>query len=89
MIHNADISLLSLYPNLNDRNARELHVTPKQGTVSVFDKFVVMLSHGCVVTMCGTTQNEYTHGIPKAQQQVTPRISLSFRKMETQQSARS
>lgn len=84
MLHNADISLLSLYPNANGYNARELHVTPKKNTATVWDKLVVRLTHGCVVTMCGTFQDEYTHGIPKVPHQVTPRISLSFRKMEAQ-----
>ena len=35
MVHNADISLLSLYPNTDEHNFRDLHITPKKGTASV------------------------------------------------------
>jgi alkylated DNA repair dioxygenase AlkB len=78
MIANAKIALLSLY---DDDNYRILEITPKAGTRSLADKFVIKLTHGSIVTMCGTTQNEFMHGIPVHPTKYGRRVSISFRQM--------
>jgi hypothetical protein len=81
MISNAKVSIISLYPNDDVSNFRYLDIVPKKTTKSLFDKFEIRLDQGCIITMCGTTQNEFVHGIAKSENEKSPRISLSFRQM--------
>ena len=78
MISNASVAILSLY---DTDEVRTLELIPKAGTRSVADKFTVKLIHGSIVTMCGTTNNEFIHGIPKHETECGRRMSVSFRQM--------
>lgn len=78
MIPDAKVALLSLY---DGDEYRILELTPKAGTRALADKFVITLSHGSIVTMCGTTQDEFVHGILEHQTECGRRISVSFRQM--------
>jgi len=77
MINNAKISILSLYPNDDVKNYRTLTIKSKTNN----DVYNIRLDHGLIVSMCGTTQNEFTHGIKKCSNDVSKRLSLSFRQM--------
>jgi alkylated DNA repair dioxygenase AlkB len=81
MIDDAKISIISLYPNNDITNFRFLEIKPKQTTNSLADIFKIRLDHGSIITMCGTTQDEFVHGVSKTNLDVLPRISLSFRQM--------
>lgn len=78
MIPDAKVAILSLY---DQDTYRILELTPKVGTRALADKFVITLNHGSIVTMCGTTQDEFVYGIPKHQMECGRRISVSFREM--------
>ena len=82
MIDNASVCLVSLYETDNPKLYRYLEVTPKNGTHSLCRRFIIRLDHGSIITMHGTTQDEFKHGIKKAQKTVCPRLSLSFRQMK-------
>ena len=77
MIENAKISILSLYPSEDTNNFRTLTLKSKINN----KLFEIRLDHGLIVSMCGTTQNDFTHEISKCTNDVSPRISLSFRQM--------
>jgi alkylated DNA repair dioxygenase AlkB len=86
MISAARVALVSLYEPIfsgesGDNNYRILELTPKAGTRSLVDKFVIRLNHGSIVTMCGATQDEFVHGIPIHPTPCGRRISVSFRQM--------
>jgi alkylated DNA repair dioxygenase AlkB len=80
MICNAKISIISFYKEIND--SRTLIMKPKKNkNDSIADRFEIIMPHGSIVTMCGDTQNNYTHGIDKEDESFQ-RLSLSFRQME-------
>ena len=79
MIDDAKISIVSLYPNLETNNFRFLRVKSKNTSDTIVDEIIIRLDHGSIITMCGTTQDEYRHGINKSTNNVCSRISLSFR----------
>jgi alkylated DNA repair dioxygenase AlkB len=85
MIPNAKVALLSLY-NDNEAHREEyriLSIIPKNGEVkTTYKQFNIVLRHGIIVTMCGTTQKEFKHGIEKSQTKTMPRIGLSFRQIK-------
>jgi alkylated DNA repair dioxygenase AlkB len=85
MINNHKIALISLYKNKDPMNARVLDIIPKNHTLddskSLFDKISIHMYHGTIITMCGTTQNDFMHGIAKETDNKGNRISLSFRQM--------
>lgn len=83
MIPNAKISLLSFYDcdKINEDNIRRLIIKPKPSTKSLYDNFEIILKHGMIITLEGTTNAEYRHGIKKEPIYKLPRISLSFRQM--------
>lgn len=84
MIPNAEISIISLYENdVNDsENYRTFSFMPKNDKIDCwYDKVNIMARHGTIITMCGNTQKEFKHGIEKTNDNVIPRISLSFRQM--------
>ena len=79
---NYKIALLSLYPDSNPDNFRYLQIKPKSSDVdSCVDVLNIRLDHGSIITMCGQTQENFTHGIEKTNANVSSRISLSFRQM--------
>lgn len=77
MIENAKITILSLYPENCTNNARKLILKSKKTN----KEYHIELLHGSLVSMCGTTQSEFTHGIAKCKENMPQRISLSFRQM--------
>ncbi len=84
MIEDSKISIISLYPNVELNNFRFLQIKPKPklNVKSIADVFNIQLTHGCIITMCGTMQNEFTHEIEKLINPTSERISLSFRQMK-------
>lgn len=79
---NYKIALLSLYPDSNPINYRYLQIKPKSSNVNFcVDVLNIRLDHGSIITMCGLTQENFTHGIEKTNSNVSSRISLSFRQM--------
>lgn len=82
MILNHKIAIMSFYENLEPNNFRYLELQPKNKTDSLVEKFKIRLSHGSIVTMCGDTQQLFSHGIPQSENDVCSRISLSFRQMK-------
>lgn len=82
MIQNSKISICSFYPNNDTVNYRCLDIIrKKENHDSIADLFKIRLDHGSIVTMCGNTQDNYTHGIAKNNVKKNKRISLSFRQM--------
>jgi len=56
---------------------------PKNENIDyIYDKVNIVLKHGSIVTMCGTTQKEFKHGIEKSEHEVGSRIGLSFRQFK-------
>jgi alkylated DNA repair dioxygenase AlkB len=80
MIDDAKISILSLYGS--DDKYRSLKIKPKSKTNSLEKEFVINMHHGTIITMCGTTQDEFRHGIMKEEKDCGNRLSLSFRQMK-------
>ncbi len=82
MLPNASIAIISLCEN--DRFPREIKITPKRLKNEVNDNLYtqvkIKLKHGCIITMHGDTQTKFRHGIPKALDNNTSRVSLTFRK---------
>jgi alkylated DNA repair dioxygenase AlkB len=89
MINNAAISIISLYGQ-NEQHNHVMSFIPKNGEINhIYDKLNIILRHGVVVTMCGTTQKEFKHGVAtksihdgsekSENSDVIARISLSFR----------
>jgi alkylated DNA repair dioxygenase AlkB len=82
MVPNADIKNITLCED--ERFPRELKITPKKSKNGINDNLFaqvrIQLKHGCIITMHGDTQNKFRHGVPKALDNHTSRISLTFRK---------
>lgn len=81
MIENASVSIVSLYEREDENGYRYMEIKPKTGTKALSTKVVVRLDHGSILTMHGTTQDEFKHGVRKEDKPVSSRISLSFRQM--------
>ena len=82
MVPNAKIAICSAYGNNDPNNFRTIEFKPKSDRVgSVADIIKIKLPHGSVLTICGQTNKQFVHGIPRESNQVCPRISLSFRQM--------
>ena len=77
MIPNAKISIVSLYENISENNYRYLVLKNKRDGSNIR----IRLDHGTIVSMCGKTQDEFLHAVPKMNHSVCPRISISFRQM--------
>ena len=86
IINDSKISIISLYQNSELNNFRFLQIKQKQkqklNVNSIADVFNIRLEHDCIITICGTMQNEFTHEIEKSNFSVSSRISLSFRQMK-------
>lgn len=82
MVPNADIAIISL--SEDEIFFRELRISPKKLKNEINDNLYayvkIKLKHGCIITMCGDTQKNFKHGIPKDLNNQTSRISLTFRK---------
>ena len=67
MIPNAKISMLSLYDSdqITENNIRSLIIKPKPSIKSLYENFEIKLKHGMIITLEGTTNAEYRHGIKK------------------------
>ena len=82
MVPKAKIAICSAYANTNPSNFRTIEFKPKfTNSDSVGDIIKIKLPHGSILTICGQTNKQFTHGIPQEISQVCPRISLSFRQM--------
>ena len=81
MITNGKIAIISIYENPNTSDTRIFDIIPKHNTNALFDKISIHMYHGTIITMCGTTQNDFMHGIAKDIDEKGKRISLSFRQM--------
>ena len=82
MIPNANISMMSFYRNLEPENFRFIRFKPKStNTDYIADTIKIRLDHGSIITICGVTNNEFVHGVPKESKEVCERISLSYRQM--------
>lgn len=77
MIDDYKISILSLYPSDDIKNFRIFTIKSKTSDTC----YKIRLDHGMIISMCGTTQNDFRQGISKFETHVAPRISLSFRQM--------
>ena len=82
MLPNGKISIITF--NKNVYESRILKVIPKKGTQSLFDQLLINLHHGLILTMHGTCQDEFKHGIPIETEKRDSRISLSLRQMVTE-----
>ncbi len=82
MTENAPIAIITLCEN--EKLPRELKITPKSlGNLkndSLYSQVRIMLQHGTIITMYGDTQKKFRHGIPKALNNLSSRVSLTFRK---------
>lgn len=82
MIPNANIAIITLCED--ELFPRELKLTAKKSNIeekdSLYSQVKIKLKHGCIVTMHGETQKNFRHSIPKAFDNPTSRISLTFRK---------
>jgi alkylated DNA repair dioxygenase AlkB len=81
MIDNGKIAIISLYRDASCDNARVFNIEPRDGYEGLFDKVSIHMYHGTIITMCGTTQKEFTHGISSEFSHKCERLSLSFRQM--------
>jgi len=79
MIPDAEITTISLYGKDDEDKYRTISFVPKHDVDSIYDRINIVASHGLVITMCGDTQSKFRHGIEKTENEVFPRISLSFR----------
>jgi alkylated DNA repair dioxygenase AlkB len=81
MIPNTGIAILTLCED--DNFPRELRITPKNLKTEVNDNLYrhvkIKLKQGCILTMHGETQDKFRHGITKDFNNLTSRISLTFR----------
>jgi alkylated DNA repair dioxygenase AlkB len=86
MIPNGKISIISIYPNDDPTNYRYLKIVPNNNSKkdnSFVNKIVyIRLEPNMIITMCGTTQTEFLHGMMKEDHKCSQRISLSFRQMQ-------
>jgi alkylated DNA repair dioxygenase AlkB len=82
MLTDAGITIITLCENENF--PRELRITAKklktQKNDSLYPQIKIKLKHGCIITMHGETQKNFRHSVPKAVDNLTSRISLTFRK---------
>jgi alkylated DNA repair dioxygenase AlkB len=82
MLPDADIAILTLCED--EKMPRELKITAKnlknEKNDNLYDHVKIKLKHGSIITMYGETQNKFRHGVPKALNNYTSRISLTFRK---------
>ena len=83
---NTSIALITLCED--QRYPRELKLTAKNLKNEMNDHLyisvTIKLEHGCIITMHGDTQSKFRHGVPKALNNYTSRMSLTFRKFITQ-----
>lgn len=85
MVANANIAIINLCEN--EQFSRELKLTPKnlknEPNDNLYAQVKIKLKHGCIITMHGDTQTKFRHGVPKALDNSTSRMSLTFRKFLT------
>ncbi len=85
MVPNTGIAIITL--SENETFPRELVITPKrlknEINDNLYSRVKIKLKQGCIVTMHGETQKYFRHGVPKALDNTTSRISLTFRKFIT------
>lgn len=75
MIENATISILSLGGDIDGKPTRFFKFINKKNTT---DRYEMDCHNGLIVTMGGTMQKNFRHGVPKSEISA-PRISISFR----------
>lgn len=76
MVENHTISLINL--NAKD-SCRLFKFQSKNQNETLYEEVNVVLRHGIVITMGGDLQSKYRHGVPACDENVSPRISMSFR----------
>ena len=86
MLSNASIAIITLCED--EKFPRELVITPKnlknETNDALYQHVKIKLKHGCIITMHGETQKRFRHSVPKAFDNLSSRISLTFRKFITQ-----
>ena len=82
IIPDAGIKIITLCED--EKQPRELRITPKKLKDDINDNLYaqvkIQIKHGCIITMGGEIQKKFKHRIPKAIENPTSRISLTFRK---------
>ena len=86
MVKNSKIAILTLNECFIE-NTRYFEITPNyilmiSDNKPLADIFKIKLEHGSIITMCGTTQDNFLHQIKKENKKIGKRISLSFRQMK-------
>ena len=86
MVKNSKIAILTLNECFIE-NTRYFEITPNyilmiSDNKPLADIFKIKLEHGSIITMCGTTQDNFLHQIKKENKKNGKRISLSFRQMK-------
>jgi alkylated DNA repair dioxygenase AlkB len=76
------IAIISLCED--EKAPRVLSLRPKKlkdgKNDNLYNRVNIQMNHGCIITMYGDTQKRFKHSIPKALDNSTSRISLTFRK---------
>ena len=75
MIENGKIAIITLYPDCNEDNIRQMRIKSND------DNLRVNLNNGSILVFGPGCQNHYKHGISRSITSKSPRISLSFRQM--------
>lgn len=70
MIDNYKITILSLYPKNDCNDFRIFSLKSKLNE----KEYNIRLDHRLIISMCGTTQNEFIHGINKSLTEVLPSL---------------
>lgn len=85
MIENGKVAILTLYRTnkLEQEDYRHMTIRPKEKFVeeALHNELKIRLTHGMILTMHGTMQKEFKHGIEQNMNTIEKRISLSFRQM--------
>lgn len=79
MPKDTDVAILSLYDNPDDFRVFSIKAKHNETFDDVlFERIDLKVRHGCILFMCGDTQQKFRHGLPKMDTQ-SRRLSLTFR----------
>jgi len=82
MPKHTNVAILSLYENANDYRVFSIKAKQNENLSDVsYERVDIKIRHGCILIMCGDTQNKFRHGIPKMDTN-SKRVSLTFRYYE-------
>ncbi len=77
MIDNGKIAIISLYPDCNEDNIRQMRIKSKSNDENLY----INLNNGSIIVFGPKCQDHYKHGVSRSSTTKSPRISLSFRQM--------